>query len=297
MKPELAWKLIHTSGTTGPPTAVIISQDNVQFTALHFHCIVEAATGPKRERLVSYLPCSHIAANTIDITGEILNRFTMYLEDRNAIRATLVKMLRKARPTVLIAFSLVFEKMQKVLLKAAAKNGLVKRVIEHGRRASVGHGQPHATRAATMSIHGGIISLTRSYSAMCGKHSGVDDARRIINTSSSMHKATDLYFKQFGFRLVDLYGMSEATGSFTLNYPEYRAGTSGKVLDGVECKLVNNIAHNEGELCFRGRNMFMGYQDNREETEKTMDDEGFVHGGDVGKIDEDGFLTIAGRPK
>lgn len=91
--------------------------------------------------------------------------------------------------------------------------------------------------------------------------------------------------------------MSEATGPISVNYPEYKVGTSGKIISGVETKIVNEIAPGEGELCFRGRNMFMGYLADPEECAKAIDDQGFVHSGDIGRVDEDGYLTITGRVK
>lgn len=295
VKPESACKLIYTSGTTGPPKAVIISQDNVQFTARHFGRVVGAGDS-NDERLVSYLPCSHIAANTIDITGAVMNRCVLYLADSNALRGTLVKTLRKARPTVVIAVPRVFEKMQEGMLKAGANNGLLKRVLatwakDVGRRASAARDAgedvlPWGYQLADMLVFSNVR-----------KALGLDAARIIINTSAPMQKATDLYFKNFDFRIIDLYGMSEATGPFTLNYPDYKPGSSGKALPGIEVKLVKKISDNEGELCFRGRNMFMGYLDNPSESAATMDADGYVHSGDVGKIDSDGFITITGRAK
>lgn len=101
------------------------------------------------------------------------------------------------------------------------------------------------------------------------------------------------------FFLVQVYGMSEATGSFTTSTPElYRSGSVGKACKGMELKLANkDDATGEGELCFRGRNVFLGYLGDSEESKAAMDDEGYIHTGDIAKVDADGFVFITGRVK
>jgi long-chain-fatty-acid--CoA ligase ACSBG len=93
--------------------------------------------------------------------------------------------------------------------------------------------------------------------------------------------------------------MSEATGSFTATRPElYKRGSVGSVCRGIEVKLSNkDAATGEGELCFRGRNVFMGYLGNPEDTRAAFDDEGFFRTGDLATIDDDGFVFITGRAK
>lgn len=291
--PESTCKLIYTSGTTGPPKAVMISHDNIVFTAQYFGSIVDVGLN---DRLVSYLPCSHIAANTIDICGAILHNFTVYLADPDALRGSLVHTLRKARPTVFVAVPRVFEKMHERLLLVGSQNGPIKRALatwakDVGRRASLNRDEGDEIMPWGYQLANFLVFKNVS------KALGLDAARIIINTSAPLQKTTDEYFKSLNFRIVDLYGMSEATGPLIFNYPDYRPGTSGKVLPGIDVKMVNKLADGEGELCFRGRNMFMGYLNNPEESARTMDDEGFIHSGDLGRIDTDGFVSITGRAK
>lgn len=291
--PGSACKLIYTSGTTGPPKAVVISHDNVIFTALRAG---EAFDGSHGDRLVSFLPCSHIAANTSDIVGAILNHCKVYIADASALKGSLVHTMRKARPTVFIGVPRVFEKMQEALLKAGSKTGGIKKVIATWAK-GVGRHASQVRDAGENDMPWGYFLANMIVFGNVRKALGLDAARIIINTSAPIQKATDDYFKQFEIRIADLYGMSEATGPFTLNYPDYRAGTSGKVLPGVEAKLINKFSDGEGELCFRGRNMFMGYLGNEEETKETIDEDGYVHSGDLGTIDDEGFITITGRAK
>lgn len=291
--PESVCKLIYTSGTTGPPKAVMISHDNVVFTAQHFGKILNAG---KNDRLVSFLPCSHIAANTIDIVGALINGIQISFADPDALKGTLGKSMKEVKPSVFVAVPRVFEKIHEAMLKVGANNGPVKRAIatwakEIGRRAS------KSRDADDNDMPWGYTLANLLVFQNVKKALGLDECRVVINTSAPMQKATDEYFKSLNFRIIDLYGMSEATGPLTLNYPDYKAGTSGKVVEGVEVKLDKKDETGEGELCFRGRNMFMGYLGNEEESARTMDEEGYIHSGDLGRIDEDGFITITGRAK
>lgn len=291
-KPEMCCKLIYTSGTTGPPKAVMISHDNLVFISVHFGRICRVKSG---DRIISFLPLSHIAANAVDICGSIASGYTMYLADRNALRGTLAETMKKVRPTVFLGVPRVYEKIQEGMQRVGASSGRIKRAIadwakDVGRRASTardrGSGLPLLYPVANALVFSNVH-----------KALGLDECKMLINASAPMQSTTDEYFKSLNFRIVDLYGMSEATGPITFNFPEYRPSTSGKLIGGVEVKIVDEIAPGEGELCFRGRNMFMGYLNNPEETAKTMDDEGYIHSGDIGRIDDGGFITITGRAK
>jgi long-subunit acyl-CoA synthetase (AMP-forming) len=92
---------------------------------------------------------------------------------------------------------------------------------------------------------------------------------------------------------MEVYGMSECTGPATLSLPNrYRTGSVGFVLPGGEIKIAE-----DGEICMRGRHVFKGYLKNPEATTETMDEEGWLHSGDLGDIDGEGFVRITGRKK
>lgn len=291
--PENVCKLIYTSGTTGPPKAVMISHDNVVFTSKMMRILADITPD---DRLVSYLPCSHIAANTNDIAGSLINGFRITFADRDALKGSLVKTLKEVRPTILLAVPRVYEKIREKLLEIGATSGPIKRAISTwakgvGRMASEARDidddlMPWGYRLADMLVFQNVK-----------KALGLDRCRFIVNTAAPMQRVTDDYFRSLDFRILDLYGMSEATGPVCANFPHYRRGTSGKVIDGIEAKLHGTDETGEGELCFRGRNMFAGYMENPKESCEVMDEEGFVHSGDLARIDADGFITITGRAK
>ena len=293
IKPESIAKLIYTSGTTGPPKAVMISHDNSTWTSRTMGNIIGRGND---EHIVSFLPSSHVAANSIDINGAIINKYSVYFASPDALRGSLVETLRKVRPTVFLAVPRVFEKIHEKMLEIGAQNSKLKQWIsawakDVGARASDMYDAGDSDRPMFFNLANSVI-----FNAV-KKNLGLDRCRLIVNASAPLQKSTDEYFRSLFIRIVDLYGMSEATGPLTANFPDFKRGTSGKPVPGVEFKLFNADESGEGELCFRGRNIFVGYLGNEEETRKALDDEGFIHSGDLGKVDEDGFITVTGRAK
>jgi long-chain-fatty-acid--CoA ligase ACSBG len=99
-------------------------------------------------------------------------------------------------------------------------------------------------------------------------------------------------------QLYNGYGMSESSGPATACFPHMPSfDSAGQKIMGTDIKIVNQDKDGNGEICFKGRNKFMGYFKNKKNTVETIDQDGYIHSGDVGKIDERGFLTITGRIK
>ena len=98
--------------------------------------------------------------------------------------------------------------------------------------------------------------------------------------------------------LLNLYGMSETTGAFTVQTTgKFDFTVAGWALDGCDLMIANPDENGEGEICMRGRNIMMGYLKNEEATRSTIDNQGYVHSGDKGKVNAEGFLQITGRIK
>jgi len=127
---------------------------------------------------------------------------------------------------------------------------------------------------------------------------GLDACKLCASAAAPISKKTLEYFMSLDVILHDLYGMSESAGPHTMNYPGYnRIGTVGKAIPGAEMRLDRPNKDGEGEICMRGRHIFMGYLYNEEATLKTIDENGWLHSGDLGSIDQDGYLRITGRIK
>lgn len=291
--PRSICKVIYTSGTTGPPKAVMISHDNVAFTV---RLVGEMINASPQDRMVSFLPSSHIAANSIDICGAILNGFCVTFAAPDALKGSLVKTLKEVRPTILVAVPRVYEKIQEKLLQIGAQSGPIKRAISTWAKGIGTQANEARDRGDEMMPWGYRLADMLVFSNV-KKALGLDCCKLVINVAAPLQKATDNYFRSLDIRILELYGMSEATGPLVANFPDYKRFSCGKPVQGIEVKLHNKDETGEGELCFRGRNIFVGYMNNEEETSKAIDDEGYVHSGDLGRMDENGFITLTGRAK
>jgi long-subunit acyl-CoA synthetase (AMP-forming) len=122
---------------------------------------------------------------------------------------------------------------------------------------------------------------------------GLDRARVCVTSAAPISKDTLEFFLSFGIPILEVYGMSECTGPATYSPPEnYRTGKCGLVFPGAELKIAE-----DGEVCMRGPHVFKGYLKDPDSTRAALDDEGWLHSGDIGTIDEDGFLQITDRKK
>jgi len=127
---------------------------------------------------------------------------------------------------------------------------------------------------------------------------GLDRTRFCATSAAPISKETLVYFLSLNIPLFEIYGMSESTGPQTINRPKFHKTCScGPAMPGSEMKIADPDKSGNGEICYRGRHIFMGYMKNDKATAETVDEEGWLHSGDIGKMDADGFLYITGRIK
>ena len=132
----------------------------------------------------------------------------------------------------------------------------------------------------------------------------MDQARFLMFGAAPMSIQTQEYFLSLNLFLINTYGMSECSGPQTVldpmnltSFDSNQLSSCGKKIDGTDMMLYDMDKDGNGEICYKGRNRFMGYFKNEKATKETIDATGFLHSGDVGKIDERGNLTITGRIK
>jgi len=122
---------------------------------------------------------------------------------------------------------------------------------------------------------------------------GLDRARVLATSTAPIAVETLDFFASLGLPILEVYGMSECTGPTTYSAPgRYRLGSVGRALPGTELRIAG-----DGEVLMRGPHVFLGYFKNPEATRETVDDEGWLHSGDIGELDADGFLRITDRKK
>lgn len=275
---------IYTSGTTGDPKAVMITHDNITWTALQ---ALESLGMQDGDRMISYLPLSHIAEQIISLHGPIVNgACTSFAESLDALGEN----LREVRPTIFLAVPRVWEKIQAKMQAAGAKNtGLKKKIAAWAR--GVGLRGGYALQSGKpLPLFWGVadkLVFSKVRDAL-----GLDQCRIMITSAAPISKSTLDFFLSLGLPIMEVYGMSECTGPATVSLPgAYRTGWVGRKMQGTELKIAE-----DGEICMRGRHVFKGYFKNEAATAEAMDDEGWLHSGDIGEI-EDGFLKITDRKK
>ena len=317
-----ACTLIYTSGTTGTPKAVMISHDNVSWVVASFATFVGFGKAPGgRERLLSYLPLSHIAAQAIDIYAGLactgrngVQASTLYFARPDALKGTLKDTLNSVRPTVFFGVPRVWEKFAEALQAVGAKTtGAKKKVSTWAKRVALRRYLANVAGAEPedLGLVGGVLgSVEEAFADVILKkiHAaiGLDQAHFVFTGAAPIATSTLEYFGSLGLIVNECFGMSEVSGPATVTMDSYyKPGWCGVATPGVEIKLEHVAGRDrkgEGEVCFRGRSVMLGYLCDAEKTLEAIDPDGWQHSGDVGRFEvlQEGaapMLKITGRIK
>jgi long-subunit acyl-CoA synthetase (AMP-forming) len=283
--PDDVCTLIYTSGTTGEPKAVMLSHDNLVFTGE----VLAKALGFDEDTVsLSYLPLSHIAEQMATIHGPLQAGGVVYFAES---LEKLGENLREVRPTAFVGVPRVWEKMQaKMVAAGAAAPPLRRKIAAWARKIGLQGGYADQNGQPRPLLYPLADKLVFS---KVRERLGLDRARICITSAAPISKDTLEFFLSLGITLCEIYGMSECTGPTTLSVPsKYKTGKAGYAMPGAEVKIAE-----DGEVCMRGRHVFKGYFKNEEATREALDSDGWLHSGDVGEIDPDGFLRITDRKK
>ncbi|MBK6918692.1 MAG: AMP-binding protein [Deltaproteobacteria bacterium] len=284
-KPDDVCTYIYTSGTTGDPKAVMISHDNITWTA---SASLEMLGVQEGDRVISYLPFSHIAEQVVSLHGPMAaGMCTAFAESMDKLRDN----LREVRPTMFLGVPRVWEKMQAGMVAKAAQNSNLKKKLAawaRGQGLAGGYADQKGESKPLLFGLADKLVFSKVRDAL-----GLDQCRICVTSAAPISKSTLEFFLSLGIPIMEVYGMSECTGPATISLPnKYKTGSVGKVMGGTEIK----IAH-DGEICMRGRHVFRGYFKNPAATAEAIDAEGWLHSGDIGEFDADGFLRITDRKK
>ncbi|XP_069482831.1 long-chain-fatty-acid--CoA ligase ACSBG2-like isoform X2 [Ambystoma mexicanum] len=286
--------IVYTSGTTGPPKGVMLSHDNVTWFVKRY---AEAAGVQDHEIGVSYMPLNHIAAQVWDIWVPICFGGTTYFANPDALRVSPVDILKEVRPTRFIAVPRIWEKIQGALEATESASSFIQKAISTWAK-SIG-------LAASHNLINGIDSRPWGYSLAdflvlkkLKASVGLDRCPWCHTGAAPITEDTLEYFMPLNIPILQLYGMSECSGPITVcTLSEFRLSSCGKPIPGCRTKIHMPDKDGNGEVCLWGRSVFMGYLNMAEMTTEALDEEGWLHSGDIGKLDQDGFLTITGRIK
>lgn len=285
--------LIYTSGTTGNPKAVMLSHDNITWTATVCVGMLEFGSD---ERLISYLPLSHIAAQMTDIHGPLSIGGCIYFAKPDALKGSLVETLTAVRPTFMMGVPRVWEKIEEKMRSVGAANTGVKKAMgDWAKRVGLqgnynlleGKPLPWGWSAANAIVFNNVK-----------KALGLDACKLRATGAAPITLNTLEYFMSLDMPLYELYGMSECAGPHSVSFEgNVKMGSVGRTMPGAETWIAQPDQKDQGEICMRGRHVFMGYMKNKEATMSTIDSQGWLHSGDLGVLDSDGFIKITGRIK
>ncbi len=288
--PDLPATYVYTSGTTGNPKGVVLTHHNVMYEAVS---TLDAAGLKGVQRTVSYLPLAHVAERVLATYGPpFLGNHVHAIPDP----AGLLGALGEVHPTAFFGVPRVWEKIQTgISAKLAedpdpANQKMVTEAMAAGlawtQAQEFGNEMTPEVEAAFAEADAGILGFLRLLL-------GLDQVTWAASAAAPMPLEVAKFMGGLGLKVYDVYGMTETAGAFTANGPEgFRLGTVGRANPGIEVRLGE-----DGEVLCRGPVNTPGYHLQEAATRNLIDEDGWIHTGDIGTVDDDGFYSIIDRKK
>ncbi|MGH2805912.1 MAG: AMP-dependent synthetase/ligase, partial [Actinomycetota bacterium] len=297
----------------GPPKGVMLTHSNVWWTATHSEehipigdQAMKLPDGTYDGRALSYLPLSHIAERMISHLLQIYyGTTTWFAESLDTLPAD----LQACKPTYFFAVPRVWEKFHAKFMEMAAqqpkdkgearKKQIARKAIELGKRVTELE-QEAVNRGGTMADAKIPLGLKIQHSLLdklalskIRAAFGLDECQLALSAAAPLSPELIWFFHSIGIKITEGYGQSEDNGPTTWNKSDaIKIGTVGTALSGLEMKLAE-----DGEILARGGNIMKGYYKDDAATRETVDQDGWLHSGDIGEIDEHGYLKITDRKK
>ena len=278
--------IVYTSGTTGLPKGAMISHKNIMFNLQEMDFVF-----PPREddRTIAYLPLSHVY--------ERFNQFTaLHRGFPYAFAESLEKMaenLADIKPTIMPGVPRVYEKLFNRIQQKVDSGPYLGKLLFNwalGVGSEVLHCKDQGKQPSLTLKAQHLLASKLVFSKLKQRLGG--RVRYCICAAAPMPKEIAEFFLSLDIPIFEGYGMTETMAPTSLNHPrKNRAGTVGPVFPHVACRIAD-----DGEILLKGDNIFMGYHKLQHETQEVLED-GWLHTGDLGAIDQDGFLKITGRKK
>lgn len=274
----------------------MLSHDNVMFGANAVaHSLTNMALGG--ENLISYLPLSHIAAQMIDVFISITYAATVYFADKDALKGSLVKTLQEANPTRFVGVPRVYEKIHEKMSAIGSQiTGIKKLISTWAKGVTLQHWQEAIEGKDAQSLQYKIAKnfiLAKVKAAL-----GLSQCKSLYSAAAPMSPDIKQYFMSLDLPIFEAFGMSESGGAHCFStLSHFNLNTVGKALPGADTLILNKDENGHGEVCMRGRHVFMGYINELEKTKEAIDDDGWLHSGDLGYVDQNGLMYITGRIK
>jgi long-chain acyl-CoA synthetase len=289
--PESVAGLVYTSGTTGRPKGVMLTHRNLTFTIA---ATVASFPLSPEDRTVSFLPWAHAYGQVGELHILIaIGASTAFNDDI----ARLVDDLREVRPTILVAVPRIFHKIHTgVCAQIATRSRPIRALFRAGLDVAARRRRGESVSAGARLMHGlaDRLVFARIHRGLGGR------LRYAISASASLSPEVAQFVDALGIELYEGYGLTETSPAVSFNRPGARKlGSVGRVLPGVRVRIDETSGERpgEGEIIVYGPNVMKGYHDRPDENARAFTEDGGLRTGDLGRLDEDGYLFITGRIK
>ena len=280
--------IIYTSGTTGEPKGAVLTHSNFLSNVEDALSVIDITS---EDVFLSFLPLSHVFER---MAGHYLSNYpgatVAYAESIDTVPENMVEI----KPTMMVSVPRLYEKMYARILEAVEAGPPLKRKIFYW---ALKVGSEYIDRVSKKQpIPGGLqfkrnLAYKLVFSKLAERVGG--RLRLFVSGGAPLNKEIAEFFGAAGLLILEGYGLTETSPVITVNLPDhFKFGTVGPPLPSVEVKIAE-----DGEILTRGPHVMVGYYKKEAETREAIDEEGWFHTGDIGIIDEDGFLKITDRKK
>lgn len=276
--------LVYTSGTTGEPKGAMISHDNLLYEA---QAIDKLGILSHEDVQLLFLPLAHIFARVLEVSWIRTGHLLAFAENIDRV----VDNMAEIRPTFMAGVPRIFEKMRaRVIETALAKKGVKRKIAKWAFDEAAN--KNGGTRLADWRL---IVAKKLVFDAIgktLNKRFG-GRLRFLVSGGAALAPEVSTFFRLCGIMLCEGYGLTETTAATCLNLPwAWRDNTVGRPFPGTELRLGP-----DQEIMVRGRGVFLGFWGKPQETKAVFNSDGWFCTGDIGEMDEDGFVKIVDRKK
>ena len=281
--------IIYTSGTTGPPKGVMITHRNIAWTAESLRSILPFKDETVGKSVVSYLPMAHIAER---VTSHYSLLSMGYEVTCCPDPGQIADFAREVKPQIMFGVPRVWEKIHSRVTAALSADPEKGAKFQEAVAAAEPIALKMAWDEASDEERATYDFLDQVAFAGVRELLGFDELEIAISGAAPIPPELLSWYRAIGVPMSEIYGMSENCGPMCWEPYRIKPGTVGPAVPGLEVKLAD-----DGEVCCRGGLVFQGYLDAPDKTAEALDADGWLHSGDIGEVDDDGYFRIVDRKK